>query len=110
METADVIELVGIILAFIATNIGHFVGAKSNYNKMIQALKEQSEKADAAFDKTMSVYAMKTDMKIEELSRHVEKHNSVIERVFQLERERDVIEERMKVANHRIDDLEVVGK
>ena len=67
MDTADAIELVGIILAFIGTNVGHLVAARTNYNKMITTLKEQSEKADAAFDKTMSVYSAKTDMKIEEL-------------------------------------------
>ena len=110
MDTADAIELVGIILAFIGTNVGHLVAARTNYNKMITTLKEQSEKADAAFDKTMSVYSAKTDMKIEELTRHVEKHNSVIERVYQLEKDRDVFEEKIKVANHRIDDLEVAGK
>ena len=106
METADIVELVGIILAFVATNIGHLVAARNNYDKMVQALKEQSEKADAAFDKAMSVYATKTDLKIEELTRHVEQHNSVIERVFQLEKDRDVFKEKITVANHRIEDLE----
>lgn len=37
--------------------------------------------------------------RIEQLERKVEKHNNVIERVY-------IIEEQMKVANHRIDDLE----
>ena len=37
--------------------------------------------------------------RIEQLEKKVEKHNTVIERTF-------VIEEQMKVANHRIDDLE----
>ena len=106
MTTADSIELIGIILAFIATNIGHLVAARANSNKMMDALKEQSEKADAAFDKAMSVYAAKTDAKIDELTRHVEQHNSVITRVYELEKSRDVLDERVKVANHRIDDLE----
>ena len=95
MDAADIIELVGIILAFVATNIGHLVAARNNYDKMVQALKEQSEKADAAFDKAMSVYATKTDMKIEELTRHVEQHNSVIERVYKLEQDREVFKEKL---------------
>ena len=33
-------------------------------------------------------------------------HNSVIERVYQLERDMDVSKEKISVANHRIDDLE----
>lgn len=37
--------------------------------------------------------------RIEQLEKKVEKHNSVVERTFRLE-------EQMKVANHRIQDLE----
>ena len=37
--------------------------------------------------------------RIEQLEKKVEKHNSVVERTF-------LLEEKMKVANHRIDDLE----
>lgn len=44
--------------------------------------------------------------RIEQLEKKVEKHNSVIERTFQLEKRCDVFEEKIKVANHRIDDLE----
>ena len=42
------------------------------------------------------------------LRREVEKHNNVIERVYDLEARMDVQEERQKVANHRLDDLERV--
>jgi type VI protein secretion system component VasK len=44
--------------------------------------------------------------RIEQLEKKVEKHNLVIERTFQLEKRCDVFEEKIKVANHRIDDLE----
>nr|DAG26685.1 MAG TPA: hypothetical protein [Caudoviricetes sp.] len=40
-----------------------------------------------------------TDTKLEELTREVREHNNFAKRV-------PVIEEQMKVANHRIDDLE----
>ena len=40
-----------------------------------------------------------TGYRIEQLEKKVDKHNNVIERMYQLE-------EKMKVANHRIDDLE----
>lgn len=43
---------------------------------------------------------------IKALTKEVEKHNNVIERVYALETKADVFEEKMKVANHRIDDLE----
>lgn len=58
-----------------------------------------------------------TTYRIEQLEKKVEKHNTVIERTYNLERRADNIEselrnhedlyaEKIKVANHRIDDLE----
>lgn len=44
--------------------------------------------------------------RIEQLEKKVEKHNNVVERVFMLEKQNAVIDEEIKVANHRIDDLE----
>lgn len=44
--------------------------------------------------------------RLEELEKKVDRHNSMIERTFNLERRADVIEEKMSVANHRINDLE----
>lgn len=44
--------------------------------------------------------------RIEQLEKKVEKHNNVVERVFSLEKHEAVMEEEIKVANHRIDDLE----
>lgn len=48
----------------------------------------------------------KTLYRIEQLEKKVEKHNNFIERVYECERVLDVHEEKLKVANHRIDDLE----
>lgn len=47
-----------------------------------------------------------TIYRIEQLEKKVEKHNNLIERVFRLEEHGAVIDEQIKVANHRIDDLE----
>ena len=44
--------------------------------------------------------------RLEELEKKVDKHNSVIERTYSLEETQAVLEEKIKVANHRIDDLE----
>lgn len=46
------------------------------------------------------------EYKLSELSKHVEKHNNVIERTYELEKRTELQEEKIKVANHRIDDLE----
>lgn len=52
----------------------------------------------------------KTDALIEyrlkELEEKVDKHNNLIERTYELEKRTDLQEEKIKVANHRIDDLE----
>ncbi len=60
--------------------------------------------------KEFNVQSAKTDTliecKIDELTRRVDKHNSVIERTYKLEEQTALQEEKIKVANHRIDDLE----
>ena len=47
-----------------------------------------------------------TTYRIEQLEKKVEKHNQVVERTFKLEEDILIHEEKLKVANHRIDDLE----
>ena len=44
--------------------------------------------------------------RLEQLEKKVDKHNPVIERTYALEEKTGLLEERVKVANHRIDDLE----
>ena len=46
------------------------------------------------------------DLKIQTLSDRVEKHNGVVERTYKLEQDSAVHTEQIKVANHRIEDLE----
>ena len=48
--------------------------------------------------------------RIEQLEKKVDKHNNVIERVYKIEKFDAVIEEEMKAANHRIEDLEEYHK
>lgn len=47
-----------------------------------------------------------TNYRIEQLEKKVEKHNNLITRTNKLEQEFAVMDEKVKVANHRIDDLE----
>lgn len=44
--------------------------------------------------------------RIDKLEEEVKKHNNLIERVYKLEEHGAIIDEQIKVANHRIDDLE----
>ena len=47
-----------------------------------------------------------TAYRIEQLEKKVDKHNTVIERTFRLEQNQAVMQEQIKVVNHRITDLE----
>ena len=44
--------------------------------------------------------------RIEELEKKVDKHNNLIERTYQLQKDAALLSEKISVANHRIDDLE----
>lgn len=44
--------------------------------------------------------------RLEMLEKKVDKHNTVIERTYALEKRADVVDEKIKVANNRIADLE----
>lgn len=54
----------------------------------------------------IAVNSRLTAYRIEQLEKKVDKHNTVIMRTFQLEQNQAVMQEQIKVANHRIEDLE----
>jgi len=56
-------------------------------------------------DRTMTII----EYKINILSDRVDKHNNLIERMYELEKHNEIQYEMIKVANHRIDDLENKG-
>ena len=61
-----------------------------------------NKKIEQQLDKQQAV----TETKLEQLTKQVEKHNQVIERVYKLEQANAVEEEEIKEVNHRIEDLE----
>ena len=46
------------------------------------------------------------EYKIDQLTKNVELHNNAITRLYEVEKRLGIDEEKIKVANHRIDDLE----
>ena len=66
----------------------------NNHYQRIEADKKHSETI------TLITY------RIDELTEKVNKHNNLIERTYQLESRADLQEEKLKIANLRIDDLE----
>ena len=51
-----------------------------------------------------------TQYRLEQLEKKVDKHNNVIERMYALEERVALNEEKIKVENHRIEDLEEYHK
>lgn len=79
--------------------IGQLLIARANSKELFAKLDKQSELADTQLNAKLEKWQAVTDTKIEELTREVRKHNSFAERL-------PVIEEKIKVANNRIADLE----
>ena len=44
--------------------------------------------------------------RVKTLEKKMDKHNGLIEKVYKLEKDQAVVEESVKVANHRIEELE----
>lgn len=55
---------------------------------------------------TVIIGNSKTQYRIEQLEKKQDAHNSLIVRMFNVEKRLDVDEEKIRVANHRIKDLE----
>lgn len=66
----------------------------------------QSRAAQRQHDKTIALI----EYRIDELTTRVDKHNNVVERTYRLEEQTALQEEKIRVANHRIDDLEKKGE
>lgn len=89
--------LVAIITGLLAV-AAEVVIAIINQKSMMKELEKQSALADARLEKSQAI----TDTKLEELTREVRQHNDFAKRV-------PVLEEKIAVANHRINDLEQKG-
>ena len=91
------------VLAALVTGIlavaAEVVIAVVNNKAMLKEMEKQSALADARLEKSQAV----TDTKLEELTREVRAHNKFAERM-------PVLEEQIKVANHRISDLESTNR
>ena len=51
-----------------------------------------------------------SNYRIEQLEKKVDKHNNLIERTYAIEQHNAVVDEEIKVANHRIEDLEKISE
>lgn len=62
----------------------------------------QQKAAEKKHEETINMI----DYKLEELTKRVDKHNNVVERTYKLEELTALQEEKIKMANHRLENLE----
>lgn len=95
----------GIIAALITgacAVVAEVILSAKNTRELFAKLDKQSELADERMRGELAV--IKTELT--DLRKTVDKHNGVIERTYHLEERVAVQEEKLKVANNRIGDLE----
>ena len=85
------ISLIGTVVTVIAAN-----------RHTLVELDKKSELSDAKIDAKLERHQAVTDTKIEELTRKVEKHNNMIERVYKLEGRMTEAEHDIKNINGRV--------
>ena len=66
----------------------------------------QRKEAERKHEETIALM----DYKLGELTKRVEKHNNLVERTYRLEELTTLQEEKIKVVNHRVEDLENLGR
>jgi len=96
-----------IVLALISAFTTLVVGIISNHaslNKQKAEFEKHMQEINALQNQTIAIL----EVRLDSLTKSVEKHNQVVERVYSLEKSEAVFEQNFKVANHRIDDLEKV--
>ena len=72
------------VLAFVGTLVGAYASNSKNQALVVYRLQQLEEK--------------------------VKKHNQVIERTYKIEEHEELVDERIRVINHRIEDLESLHK
>jgi len=110
MESSAIISIIVALISSGGTLVGVILSNKNNTLKMINEMEKQQliykaelEKQQitnkAELEKTQAVI----NTQIQELTREVREHNHFAQRI-------PVVEEQIKVANHRIQDLEKQNK
>lgn len=99
-------ELEKTLLEYYEKNRAEITNIKQNE---LRELKEDVTSMGASLQSKIAVIELQlahTRDDLNTLSARVEKHNNVIERVFRLEDTDKLIDEKIKVVNHRLEDLE----
>ena len=76
---------------------------QQRFEAQVQQQREESEKKH---DETITLI----NDKLEQLEKKQDIHNNAVERLYIVEKKQDVDEEKIRVVNHRIEDLEHLNK
>lgn len=98
--------VIAAVISAVAAIVVCVLNSNSQHKKALAENEVQFNKMLAEIDKHNALQSLE----IKELTKQVEKHNRVIERVYILEKHEAVVDEEIKVANHRIEDLEAFHK
>lgn len=94
--------IIGALIAAAAAIIGNWLISRGQHDKLIAEIKQESAVSDTEIRGDIGIIKAE----VSSLRKEVEKHNGVMERTFQLEKDVGVLDEKIKVANNRIGDLE----
>lgn len=94
--------IVAVLITGAVSLIVHYSTLKSSIKDFCEELDKRTELSDEKINGRMDVF----ETKLTNLTNEVKKHNSIIERTYELEKTTKILEEKVKVANHRIEDLE----
>lgn len=94
--------VIAALISGVVTLAGTITTVALSHKATVHAMEKRSEVTDQEIKGQIAV----VNTKIETLSGRVERHNQVIERTYKLEQECAVLDEKIKVANKRIADLE----
>lgn len=103
-----------IIVALVSgglTLLGTIISNLTVHSKTMYRIEQVEERYKDLSDLRDDLEKIKTDVEVikvshSNLTQEVRKHNGVVERLFIVEKSLDILDERQRVANHRIDDLE----
>ena len=98
----DTGNLIGCVLTASITGILALIG-------VVYTSRKQHDKAITEVSSTLNTQIELIKKDITSLDETVKKHNNVIERMYSAETAISVLEEKIKVANNRIEDLERSG-
>lgn len=83
--------------------------ADRQHKETIAAADKKHQATIAAANEQHNTTIALIEYKLDRLEKKVDLHNNAVERLYKAEKALEVQDERIKVANHRIDDLEKGG-